>query len=66
MSSVIKSREQIFDIRLLERNRALGYYRDEEYEQWIKQLGDNKDNAQYLGANVFFPDKVGSGNSDNE
>ncbi|MCC6157693.1 MAG: hypothetical protein IT350_06535 [Deltaproteobacteria bacterium] len=54
MGSVIKSREQLFDVRMIERNRVKGLVSDADYKAWQKSLKDAGDNAEYLSAEVFF------------
>ncbi len=52
--SIIRRPEQIFDIRLLERNKNKGLYEDKEYKKWVKELPDVKENADFICAADLF------------
>ena len=52
--SIIRSPEQIFDIRLSERNKNKGLYDDKDYKKWVKELPDVSENADYITAADLF------------
>ncbi len=52
--SISRRPEQIFDTRLLDRNRDRGLYDDKDYKKWIKGLPDMKGNADYIAAVDIF------------
>ncbi len=66
MGSVIRSREQLFDVRIIERNRAKGLVSDADYKAWQKSLKDAGDNADYLAADVFFEEAADAGIDEEE
>lgn len=61
MGSVIRTREQLFDVRMIERNRAKGLISDADYKAWQKSLQDSGANAEYLAAEVFFEEAANAG-----
>ncbi len=52
--SIIRRPEQIFDIRLLERNKNKGLYDSKEYKKWLKELPDMKEEVRYVTAVDLF------------
>ena len=52
--SISRRPEQIFDTRLVERNKDRGLYDDKSYKKWIKELPDMKENADYIAAVDIF------------
>lgn len=46
--------EQMFDIRLVERHIAQGITNRKDYEQYLRQLQDMKENAEVMPKNLFF------------
>jgi hypothetical protein len=45
---IIKTEEQLFDLRLIQRNIQKGLIRQKDYERYVKSLADMTENAGYI------------------
>lgn len=51
---ILITEEQMFDIRLLERNMKKGLFKDKDYQKFLKNLEDVADNADYIVKEIIF------------
>jgi hypothetical protein len=51
---LIKTDEQLFDIRLLERHLTKGQITQKDYDAYLKNMDSVEDNADYVTADLIF------------
>lgn len=62
--TIIREPNQVFDVRLLERYRAKGLFKDKDYKKFLSDLTDSQENADYISADIVLGKPEGEAKRD--